>query len=100
MGNHLRGYAMTRTGRTPSQPVAGLRLEAALAKGTLAPGGAFRPRYLLHEYPHQAVRVVRRIDPGLRVVQASIKPGACARRGARWTARPGQDGLPPGPLFV
>lgn len=43
-----------------------------LRKDKLASGGTFRLLYLLHAFPEQALRVVSRIDPGLRDVQARI----------------------------
>jgi hypothetical protein len=48
-----------------------------LRKGKLASGGTFRLLYLLHAYPHEAVSVVSRLDPGLRDLQARIKPRKC-----------------------
>jgi hypothetical protein len=45
-----------------------------LRKGKLASGGTFRLLRLLHAYPHEAVGVVSRIDPGLRELQARIRP--------------------------
>lgn len=45
-----------------------------LRKDKLASGGTFRLLRLLHAYPHEAVGVVSRIDPGLREVQTRIKP--------------------------
>lgn len=43
-----------------------------LRKSKLASGGTFRLLYLLHAFPEQALRVISRIDPGLRDVQARV----------------------------
>lgn len=44
-----------------------------LRKGKLASGGTFRLLYLLHEFPHEAVRAVSRLDPRLGEMQARIE---------------------------
>lgn len=49
-----------------------------LRKGKLASGGTFRLLYLLHQLPHEAVRVVSRLDPKLEEARARLE----RRRGA------------------
>lgn len=47
-----------------------------LRKGKVASGGTFRLLYLLHEFPREAVRAVRRLDPRLGEMQARIEARA------------------------
>jgi hypothetical protein len=44
-----------------------------LRKGKLASGGTFRLLYLLHQQPHEAVRIVSRIDPRLKDAGARLE---------------------------
>lgn len=47
-----------------------------LRKGKLASGGTFRLLYLLHQFPHDAVRAVSRLDPRLGEMRAQLESTA------------------------
>lgn len=44
-----------------------------LRKGKLASGATFRLLYLLHAFPHEALRAVSRLDPGLGEARANVE---------------------------
>jgi hypothetical protein len=49
-----------------------------LRKGKLASGATFRLLYLLHAFPHEALRVVSRLDPELNEARARLNSPAPA----------------------